>query len=88
MKIGKVIGNLWATKKDDSLKGMKLLVVAPYNVQTKEQGTPIVAGDTIGAGVGEMVIWIQGSMSRVAAPSNDIAVDAVIVGIVDGVDLE
>lgn len=88
MQIGKVIGNLWATKKDEGLRGIKLLVVAPYNVQTKTTGTPIVAGDIIGAGVGEMVIWVQGSMARHASPNANAAVDAVIVGIVDGVDLE
>ena len=54
MKIGRVIGNIWATRKDENLSGLKLLVVQPLNLLNDQPiDTPIVAADIIGAGVGE-----------------------------------
>ena len=81
MKTGKVIGNIWATRKEEKLAGLKLLVVQPINLLNEAPiETPVVAADIIGAGVGEKV---GGSSARGAAGSMDIPVDATIVGIVD-----
>lgn len=88
MQIGKVIGNLWATKKEESLNGMKLLIVAPLNVKDNSEGLPIVVGDLVGAGIGETVIWVQGSMARYSTSHTNITIDAVIVGIVDGIEID
>ena len=56
MKIGRVIGNIWATRKDENLSGLKLLVVQPLNLLNDQPiDTPIVAADIIGAGVGEKI---------------------------------
>ncbi|MGL4985825.1 MAG: EutN/CcmL family microcompartment protein [Treponemataceae bacterium] len=89
MIIGNVIGNIWATKKDEGLNGSKLLIVEPINVKTQERKMPIVAADIVGAGIGEMVLLIQGGSARHASPNvTRYAVDAVIVGIVDGIDLK
>ncbi|MGL5721243.1 MAG: EutN/CcmL family microcompartment protein [Brevinema sp.] len=88
MIVGNVIGNIWATKKDEGLNGLKLLVVEPLDVKTNEPKMPIVAADIVGAGIGEMVLIIQGGSARHASPSiTRYAVDAVVVGIVDGIDL-
>ena len=77
MKTGKVIGNIWATRKEEKLAGLKLLVVQPINLLNEAPiETPVVAADIIGAGVGE-------NSARGAAGSMDIPVDATIVGIVD-----
>lgn len=89
MKTGKVIGNIWATRKDDRLAGLKLLVVQPINLLDGAPiESPIVAADLIGAGVGERVIFVGGSSARGAAGSMDIPVDATIVGIVDDQEIQ
>ena len=80
MKTAKVIGNIWATRKDENLNGLKLLVIQPINL--------IIAADIIGAGVGETVIYVGGSSARPAAGGSNIPVDATIVGIVDGHDVD
>ena len=85
MQIAKVIGNIWATRKEATLTGMKLLIVQPiYILQDDEPiGTPIVAADMIGAGMGETVIIVTGSTARVATGTAEASVDATVVGIVD-----
>lgn len=85
MQIAKVIGNIWATRKEATLTGMKLLIVQPVNIlnQDEPDGAPIVAADMIGAGMGETVIIVTGSTARVATGSAEASVDATVVGIVD-----
>ena len=68
MKVAKVIGNIWATRKEEKLAGLKLLLVQPLDVLTgKAERPPIVAADIIGAGVGETVLVVGGSSARSAA---------------------
>jgi ethanolamine utilization protein EutN len=89
MKIAKVIGNIWATRKEDKLAGIKLLIVQPINIADgSKDKAPIVAADIIGAGIGETVIIVGGSSARGAAGSLDIPVDATVVGIVDGHEID
>lgn len=85
MQVAKVIGNIWATRKESTLTGMKLLIVQPINVldDDKSCGVPMVAADMIGAGMGETVIIVTGSTARVATGSAEASVDATVVGIVD-----
>ena len=85
MQIAKVIGNIWATRKEATLTGMKLLIVQPIDILQDDEpiGTPIVAADMIGAGVGETVIIVTGSTARVATGTAEASVDATVVGIVD-----
>ncbi len=65
MQICKVIGNVWATKKDDSLNGFKLLVVEPVDYSSHGLKSPAyVAVDVVGAGAGELVLVVQGSSAR------------------------
>ena len=87
MRIGRVIGTLVATKKDDSLVGSKLMVTQPLDIDYKPQGEPEIMVDTVGAGIGEVVIYSEGTASRNAAGKPDSAIDAAIVGIVDNVDV-
>ena len=89
MQVAKVIGNIWATRKDDKLSGLKRLLVKPVDVldETADK-TPLVAADTIGAGVGETVIVVGGSSARNAAGDVSIPVDATVVGIVDDLEID
>jgi ethanolamine utilization protein EutN len=91
MYLGKVIGSVVATKKEASFTGRKLLLVRPMLVDKDDpeklspgQNT-IVAVDTVGSGVGELVLFAQGSSARQAAGLKAVPVDAAIVGIVDSV---
>lgn len=89
MKIAKVIGTIWSTRKDDRLSGHKLLIVQPLNVISgAPDRAPIVAADVIGAGVGETVIIVGGSSARHAAGGAEVPVDASVVGIVDNFELQ
>jgi ethanolamine utilization protein EutN len=88
MKVAKVIGNIWATRKDERLSGLKLLLVQPLNVRDEEaHSDPIVAADLIGAGVGETVIVVNGSSARSAVNDMGTPVDATVVGIVDDLEI-
>jgi ethanolamine utilization protein EutN len=82
-----------ATKKDASMSGRKLLLVRPQLVDEKDPtkfrpgANTIVAVDSVGAGIGELVMFCQGSSARLAPNLKDAPVDAVIIGIVDTVDV-
>jgi len=86
--LGKVIGNVWSTKKYPSLKNMKLMVVQPINANYKETDEPIIAVDTVGAGPGEIVYYITASEAVLPLPVDFAPVDASIVGIVDSIYTE
>ena len=87
MFIGVVIGNVWATKKDDQLNGMKLMVVQRIDPADGKRRESIVAADRVGAGIGEQVLVVTGSSARMALASPDIPMDAAIVGILDEVEI-
>lgn len=87
MFLGKVIGNIWATQKNEALKSFKLLFVQPINGEYEELGEPIVAVDTVGAGPGEIIFYITASEAVIPLPVNMAPVDASIVGIVDTLNL-
>ncbi len=88
MIIGKVIGSIWATRKDEKLNGLKFLIVKKVNEKYEVEKGTIVAVDNVGAGVGDMVIITNGSSARTSFERKDIPVDAVIVGIIDSLEVE
>lgn len=83
MRIGKVIGTLVATRKDEKLIGSKFMITQPLDIELNPKGDPIVAVDTVGAGIGELIIYVTGTAGRIAAGKMDAPIDAAIVGIVD-----
>jgi ethanolamine utilization protein EutN len=93
MFLARVEGSVVATKKDPSLNGRKLLIVRPQLVDEREPTrfrpgvNTIIAVDSVGAGIGELVMFCQGSSARLAPNLKDAPVDAVIIGIVDTVDV-
>lgn len=89
MILAKVIGTVVCTQKDARLNGHKLHVVEPLAIATqKPDGKPLVAIDTVGAGVGEVVLVVSGSSARQTDATTGTPVDAVIMGIVDSIDLD
>ena len=87
MLIGRIVGNVWATRKNEDLSGCKLMIVEPMRYPGHRLAYPIVAVDQIGAGIGETVLVVSGSSARVAVGQGRKPIDHVIVGIVDKVDL-
>jgi ethanolamine utilization protein EutN len=93
MFLARVEGAVVATKKDPSMDGRKLLLLRPQLVDESDPArfrpgvNTVVAVDSLGAGVGEMVLFCQGSSARLAPNLKDAPVDAVIIGIVDVVDV-
>lgn len=93
MILAQVEGKVVATKKNPKMTGAKLLVVRPLfadAADTKKLRTgtsSLVAVDNLGAGDGEVVLVVQGSSARLAGPDKDSPVDAVVIGIVDTVDV-
>jgi ethanolamine utilization protein EutN len=88
MFFAKVIGTIWATRKDESLQSFKLQFIQPINAMREKNGDPIIAVDTIGAGPGETVFYITAREATIPLPVEMAPVDASIVGIVDRIDVD
>src|SRR5258705_1176961 len=93
MFLARVEGSIVATKKDPSMSGRKLLLLRPQLVDEKDPtkfrpgANTIIAVDSVGAGIGAMVMFCQGSSARLAPNLKEVSVDAVIIRIVDTVDV-
>lgn len=93
MILAKVEGAIVATKKNTKMTGSKMLLVRPLVIDSptakefRPGTTTLVAVDSLGAGEGEVVLVVQGSSARLAADDKDTPVDAVVIGIVDTVDI-
>lgn len=83
MQIGRVIGDVVATRKDPAYAGITLLVVQPLGADHTPQGRPVVAVDSVGAGVGEHVFFVRGKEASFPFHPTEVAADAGIVGILD-----
>ena len=83
MHLARVIGTVVATVKNDSLEGRKLLVVQTLDANLRPQGKPIVALDSVGAGIGELVFWCRGKEASFPFHREDTPTDCTIIGIVD-----
>jgi len=85
--LGKVIGTVWSTRKDENLVGAKFLIVRELDLDYKPLKNFVVAVDSVGAGVGEIVLAAQGSSARQTNITKNKPVDAVIMAIVDKLDI-
>ena len=83
MQLARVIGDVVATPKDPLFEGIKLLLVQPMNADGKDVGRPLVAVDSVGAGVGEKVFFVRGKEAGFPFYPVEVPADAGIVGIVD-----
>lgn len=87
MILGKVVGNVWATKKSEKLNGLKLLVIQAVDIHYNSKNNYLIAADTIGAGEGEIVLVVQGSSARQTEHTDKKPIDAVVAGIIDKIDV-
>ncbi len=93
MFVAKVTGSVVSTEKVESMRGQKLLVVEPYRLDTGRDkltttGRTFIAVDTLGAGVGDFVLIVQGSSARFTPETQKLPIDCVVIGIVDSVNIE
>ncbi len=83
MQLARVIGDVVATRKDEQLVSLTLLVVQPLDADGRATGRPLVATDSVGAGVGENVFFVRGREAALPYLPGEPPTDAAIVGIVD-----
>jgi microcompartment protein CcmK/EutM len=88
MQLGKIVGTVVSTKKDEKLEGLKLQIVKFINADGSFTGGLVVAVDSVGAGVGEVVLVAAGSSARQTEVTKDKPVDTVIMAIVDELDVD
>ena len=87
LQVGTVIGNVWATRKENHLTGLKFLFVQPELPNGSPIQTPFIAVDRIGAGVGDKVMVTLGSAATNMAAETRLPIDALIIGIIDSIDV-
>lgn len=87
MILGRVIGTVWSTKKDENLIGSKLLIIRQLDLDYKEKSNFLIAIDSVGAGEGEIVLVASGSSARQTTITKNKPVDAVVMAIVDKLDV-
>lgn len=88
MLLGKVVGTLVATRKEPTLDGLKFLVLKQLDIEAQETGVYRVAADAVGAGLGEVVLYATGSAARQTRYTDRRPCDAVILAIVDTVEVD
>jgi microcompartment protein CcmK/EutM len=87
MKLGRVVGTVVASRKDEKLEGLRLYMVQDLSLQIAGRDSFVVAADSVGAGVGEVVLYASGSSARQTRETDGRPVDAVIMAIVDTVEV-
>lgn len=89
MLLATVVGHVWATKKEDTLEGLRLLIVRPWTSDGGQTAETIVAADPLGAGIGERVLVVFGRAARhTIGRGHDIGFQTAVAAIVDGAELE
>jgi len=87
MQLGRIIGNVVCTIKNDSLTGHKLLLVQPLDRLGRDKGRAFVAVDSVGAGAGETIYWCRGKEASFPFLPGEVPTEATIVGIVDAINI-
>lgn len=86
MNVGRVIGSVWATRKDVSLEGRRMLVVQPMTFSGQDIGSNIIALDTVDSGAGDTVLYVSSTEATIPFKPALTPTDATIVGVLDRVD--
>lgn len=88
MKLGKVVGTVVSTRKDEKIEGLRLYMVQDLSLAGTGKDSFVVAADSVGAGVGEVVLYASGSSARQTRDTDGRPIDAVIMAIVDTVEVD
>ena len=87
MKLGRIVGTVVSTRKDEKIEGLKLYLVRDVSLALEGQGSFVVAADAVGAGVGELVLYASGSSARQTKQTDGRPIDAVVMAIVDSMHI-
>jgi len=87
MYLGRVVGRVWATAKNASLEGQRMLVIQPLTPELRSTGKPLICLDSTGAGAGEIIYWVRGREASIALLPAEPPADTTVVGIVDTIHL-
>lgn len=87
MNLARVVGTIWATKKDKNMEGLKLQLIQPITFDAQDKGEVLIAADTVGAGSGEKVYYVTAYEAVIPLEHQPALVDASIVGIVDKIEV-
>ena len=88
MKLGKIVGTVVSTQKDEKIESLRLYIVRDLSISLAEKPTFVVAADSVGAGVGEVVLYASGSSARQTDMTNNRPIDATVMAIVDQIDVD
>ena len=88
MKLGRIVGTVVSTRKDEKLRSLKLYVVRDLSMEMGDKDSFVVAADSVGAGVGEVVLYASGSSARQTNMTDKRPVDAAVMAIVDIMDVD
>ena len=87
MKLGRIVGTVVSTTKDEKVDGLKLYVVRDLSMEMADRDSFVIAADSVGAGVGEVVLYASGSSARQTKATDGRPIDACVMGIVDQIDI-
>ena len=87
MKLGRIVGTVVSTTKDEKVDGLKLYVVRDLSMKMADKDSFVVAADSVGAGVGEVVLYASGSSARQTKATDGRPIDACVMAIVDQIDI-
>jgi len=85
MNLGRVVGRVVATPKDEGFTGSKLLLVQPLDASLRPRGAVLVAADAAGAGAGEIIFYVRGREAAHAFLPAVVPTDAGVTGVIDGI---
>jgi ethanolamine utilization protein EutN len=83
MHLARIIGNVVSTVKNPALQARRLMIIQTLDAKLKPIGKPLVAVDSVGAGIGELVFWCRGKEASFPFEGSEVPTDCTIVGIVD-----
>jgi microcompartment protein CcmK/EutM len=88
MRLGRIVGNVVSTRKDEKIVGLKLYIVRDLSLELHDQASFVVAADSVGAGLGEVVLYASGSSARQTTMTDKRPVDHCVMAIVDQLDVD
>ena len=88
MKLGRIVGTVVSTHKDEKIESLRLYIVRDLSMKLADKESFVVAADSVGAGVGEVVLYASGSSARQTKMTDGRPIDACVMAIVDQIDLQ
>ena len=88
MKLGRIVGTVVSTRKDEKIRSLKLYIVRDLTMKIADKASFVVAADSVGAGVGEVVLYASGSSARQTIMTDKRPIDAAVMAIVDTIDVD